>query len=288
MPYLEKSRYTPEMATFLQSAIHAGELIFRLFERYYNVCVIDKEGMVLLYVQRGIDLGIREGEPIHHKAVTAMALRERKRLSVVLSKEESAFGQSYSCVAMPMYDAKHELAGAIGVVQALEEYALLQSVADGLNRGAERTKEGARDITASSERVGEGIFHLVSKTKEAQEALQGIQDIMSLINRIADQTNLLALNAAIEAARAGEAGRGFAVVASEVGKLAQSSKSSAGETSKKLTAIAEAVTAIAGFVDGFEQQVQQQVGTMQEIEKAVTMLQENVEVIRKVSQQMLQ
>jgi methyl-accepting chemotaxis protein len=67
-----------------------------------------------------------------------------------------------------------------------------------------------------------------TRTLALAERVHDINQILALINQIADQTNLLALNAAIEAARAGDAGRGFAVVADEVRRLAERSKSSAG------------------------------------------------------------
>jgi methyl-accepting chemotaxis protein len=107
------------------------------------------------------------------------------------------------------------------------------AIADTVDNVASQTAEtkdnleqAEADITVSSERT----LALAHKVND-------IDALLDLINEIADQTNLLALNAAIEAARAGENGLGFAVVADEVRRLAERSKTSAGEINAIIRAV---------------------------------------------------
>ncbi|WP_170315452.1 methyl-accepting chemotaxis protein [Nakamurella deserti] len=102
------------------------------------------------------------------------------------------------------------------------------------------------DIAASSERT----LALAGRVSE-------IDALRVLINDIADQTNLLALNAAIEAARAGENGRGFAVVADEVRRLAERSKTSAGDIATIISAVQGETNATVMAMEKGAKQMQQ-------------------------------
>ncbi|QGN34370.1 methyl-accepting chemotaxis protein [Microlunatus sp. Gsoil 973] len=114
--------------------------------------------------------------------------------------------------------------------------AAIADTVDGVSRQTAETRDNLAqaeaDIATSSERT----LTLAGRVNE-------IDSLLVLINDIADQTNLLALNAAIEAARAGEHGLGFAVVADEVRRLAERSKSSAGDIASIVSAVQDETNA---------------------------------------------
>ena len=110
----------------------------------------------------------------------------------------------------------------------------------------ENLEQAEADISLSSERT----LALAARVND-------IDALRVLINDIADQTNLLALNAAIEAARAGEHGLGFAVVADEVRRLAERSKTSAGDIATIVTAVQGEANATVMAMEKGAKQMQQ-------------------------------
>ena len=137
--------------------------------------------------------------------------------------------------------------------------AAIADTVDEVSRQTAETRDNLEqaksDIALSSERT----LALAGRVRD-------IDGLLELINDIADQTNLLALNAAIEAARAGENGLGFAVVADEVRRLAERSKSSAGD-------IAEIVEAIQGETNA----------TVMAMEKGTKQMQEGLALLEAVT-----
>lgn len=132
-----------------------------------------------------------------------------------------------------------------------ESVQLIQWIGQGVKHIYSSTSEVERYAAHTSQLSAEGgeavqntsanmrdIQTAVISTHDSMHLLENrsveIEEMAKLIGDIATQTNLLALNAGIEAARAGESGRGFAVVAKEVKKLAEVSRSSAGQVAEKV------------------------------------------------------
>lgn len=100
----------------------------------------------------------------------------------------------------------------------------------------------SRDVLLKMDVIRSSVDETEVVINELDSKSQQINEIVTLITRIADQTNMLALNAAIEAARAGEHGKGFSVVADEVRKLAEESGSAAQNISKLIDEIRESIS----------------------------------------------
>lgn len=115
-----------------------------------------------------------------------------------------------------------------------------KSINEAAKKGQDNAKKGLDTVKKVVDSMTE-IQRSASITSDSIEVLtersEEIARTLNVITDIAGQTNLLALNAAIEAARAGDAGRGFAVVAEEIRKLAEDSRSSAGDIEKVIKAV---------------------------------------------------
>jgi hypothetical protein len=179
-----------------------------------------------------------------------------------------------------------------GIVQRLTEYlgssaALSDKVENALARAASinsLVKNVHSVIVTSADAAAKATdtTALAEEFAGLNQAMNGLREILKIIDTIAGQTNLLALNATIESARAGEAGRGFSVVASEVKKLAQDTRASLSRTHASIGGIERSLSSLGTNIQDTRGQL---VETRDGYDSIVTHIQEmfqNLELINKV------
>lgn len=143
----------------------------------------------------------------------------------------NTFSQDSSGQAASMEQAGKELSETVEAVNSVSHH-----INDKV-QSAEKLKsvvgEGEEQVQSTNEII-----------KSVSYDINGILEIIELIDQISEQTNILSMNAAIESAHAGAAGAGFAVVAEEIRKLAESTQDNAQRIGDALTSITDKITKV--------------------------------------------
>jgi len=213
---------------------------------------------------------------------------ESERRSAMLSLAQS-FEQSVGAIVASVAGAANQLqttahamteAAGQADAQAAAVTRIATDASANVQAVASATAEMSSSINEIGSRVGRSSMVTDGAARQAEATnatittlaaeVNGIGEIIDLIQQIASQTNLLALNATIEAARAGEAGKGFAVVANEVKTLAN-------QTAKATEEIRAQIGSIQSRTQGAVSEIREIAETVREVNAIATAIAAAVE-----------
>ncbi|WP_319475696.1 HAMP domain-containing methyl-accepting chemotaxis protein [Marispirochaeta aestuarii] len=128
------------------------------------------------------------------------------------------------------------------IVQSSSTIEEMAASIQNISRLAQERAEGVHNLVNVTARGSERVETTSSLIRQISREIEGLLEIIDIINSIAEQTDMLSMNAAIESAHAGEAGKGFAVVAEEIRKLAESTTENAQMVTRSLKSITSRIT----------------------------------------------
>lgn len=202
---------------------------------------------------------------IHESSVHLSTLSEEMSAS---SEEVASASRKISDTAAGISNgAEIQSTKIVDITHAMQDMThSIQEIADNTQKVSKNTnlvnntvsniENTSRETLLKMDLIRSSVDETEKVIMELDSKSQQINEILTLITRIADQTNMLALNAAIEAARAGEHGRGFSVVADEVRKLADESGRSANDISKLIDEIRSSISGTVESIEASKKDVQ--------------------------------
>ena len=158
-------------------------------------------------------------------------LAEATRISAANSQNQSAAVKE---IVSTMHDST-ELANNIGE-KIKEVTALAEQSRDAVISGNHALQNNVNELM----NIKNTNMLTIDGIKELNSKINGIWDIVSIINNVADKTKIIAFNAELEASNSGEAGKNFHVVATEIRRLSDNIIDSIKEIREIITDIQKA------------------------------------------------
>ncbi len=185
--------------------------------------------------------------------------RQFTSLDMVINAVDKSVNEISNLISSQNTGIDRQATAVIQSSSAIEEMA---ASIQNITRISQERAEGVNGLVSVTARGSEKVETTYSIIRQISTEIEGLLEIIDIINSIAEQTDMLSMNAAIESAHAGEAGKGFAVVAEEIRKLAESTTENARMVSRSLKAITSKITEA-------DESSQESLATFQEINQEV-------------------
>lgn len=190
---------------------NGGEGAFQRFVVYFVIGA--SLNMLICFVTYSLIIRrIQERE----KRVSRTLLEETKKLAESTKKSASTSCDQSAAVkeiVATMHDST-ELANNIGN-KVKHVTGLAEKSRDAVVVGSQALQKNMQELIE----IKNTNLLTIEEIKELNKKINGVWDIVSIINNVADQTKIIAFNAELEASSSGEAGKNFHIVATEIRRL---------------------------------------------------------------------